>query len=442
MVPPEKIIEEAIAQNVDIIGLSGLITPSLEEMVTVAKEMERANLSIPLMIGGATTSRVHTAVKIEEHFKLDQTVHVLDASRSVTVVESLLGSKKVDFVNNLKSEYAKVRENHTKNRRKKAMLTIEQARANKFQINWTGTDITEPNQLGVQTIEVSTKELIPYIDWTPFFRTWDLHGRYPAILKDEVVGDEAVKLFDSAKKMLKLIDEEAWLEHKGVVGLFPASSEGDDIYIFKPENPSEQLHVQHTIRQQSKKAAGIPNLALSDFIAPVDSGIQDYIGGFVVTSGLGIEDRIAIYEADHDDYNSILLKALADRLAEAFAEYLHEKVRTTIWGYVGDENLQNEDLISESYMGIRPAPGYPACPDHTEKPGLFELLDATRLTGVSLTESLAMQPAASVSGWYFGNSESKYFGVGKIDIDQVVSLADRKGFSLEKMNRWLSSNLH
>jgi 5-methyltetrahydrofolate--homocysteine methyltransferase len=442
MVPPEKIIEEAIAQNVDIIGLSGLITPSLEEMVTVAKEMERANLSIPLMIGGATTSRVHTAVKIEEHFKLDQTVHVLDASRSVTVVESLLGSKKVDFVNNLKSEYAKVRENHTKNRRKKAMLTIEQARANKFQINWTGTDITEPNQLGVQTIEVSTKELIPYIDWTPFFRTWDLHGRYPAILKDEVVGDEAVKLFDSAKKMLKLIDEEAWLEHKGVVGLFPASSEGDDIYIFKPENPSEQLHVQHTIRQQSKKAAGIPNLALSDFIAPVDSGIQDYIGGFVVTSGLGIEDRIAIYEADHDDYNSILLKALADRLAEAFAEYLHEKVRTTIWGYVGDENLQNEDLISESYMGIRPAPGYPACPDHTEKPGLFELLDATRLTGVSLTESLAMQPAASVSGWYFGNSESKYFGVGKIDTDQVVSLADRKGFSLEKMNRWLSSNLH
>lgn len=442
MVPPEKIIEEAIAQNVDIIGLSGLITPSLEEMVTVAKEMERANLSIPLMIGGATTSRVHTAVKIEEHFKLDQTVHVLDASRSVTVVESLLGSKKVDFVNNLKSEYAKVRENHTKNRRKKAMLTIEQARANKFQINWTGTDITEPNQLGVQTIEVSTKELIPYIDWTPFFRTWDLHGRYPAILKDEVVGDEAVKLYDSAKKMLKLIDEEAWLEHKGVVGLFPASSEGDDIYIFKPENPSEQLHVQHTIRQQSKKAAGIPNLALSDFIAPVDSGIQDYIGGFVVTSGLGIEDRIAIYEADHDDYNSILLKALADRLAEAFAEYLHEKVRTTIWGYVGDENLQNEDLISESYMGIRPAPGYPACPDHTEKPGLFELLDATRLTGVSLTESLAMQPAASVSGWYFGNSESKYFGVGKIDTDQVVSLADRKGFSLEKMNRWLSSNLH
>ena len=442
MVPPEKIIEEAIAQNVDIIGLSGLITPSLEEMVTVAKEMERANLSIPLMIGGATTSRVHTAVKIEEHFKLDQTVHVLDASRSVTVVESLLGSKKVDFVNNLKSEYAKVRENHTKNRRKKAMLKIEQARANKFQINWTGTDITEPNQLGVQTIEVSTKELIPYIDWTPFFRTWDLHGRYPAILKDEVVGDEAVKLFDSAKKMLKLIDEEAWLEHKGVVGLFPASSEGDDIYIFKPENPSEQLHVQHTIRQQSKKAAGIPNLALSDFIAPVDSGIQDYIGGFVVTSGLGIEDRIAIYEADHDDYNSILLKALADRLAEAFAEYLHEKVRTTIWGYVGDENLQNEDLISESYMGIRPAPGYPACPDHTEKPGLFELLDATRLTGVSLTESLAMQPAASVSGWYFGNSESKYFGVGKIDTDQVVSLADRKGFSLEKMNRWLSSNLH
>ena len=442
MVPPEKIIEEAKNNNVDIIGLSGLITPSLDEMVTVAKEMERADLSIPLMIGGATTSRVHTAVKIEEHFKQDQTVHVLDASRSVTVVESLLGNKKEDFVKDLKAEYARVREHHAKNRGQKAMLSIEEARANKFEIDWDSTSITTPNEMGLNYIEATTEELMPYIDWTPFFRTWELHGKYPAILSDEVVGEEATRLFNDAKSMLDSIKDEEWLKHKGVVGIFPASSVGDDIHIYDPENPENTLHVQHTIRQQSKKASGVPNIALSDFIAPQETGLVDYIGGFVVTSGIGIKDRIDAFEADHDDYNSILLKALADRLAEAFAEYLHEKVRTEIWGYASEESLENDELIKEKYRGIRPAPGYPACPDHTEKPGLFELLDATSLTGVSLTDSLAMMPAASVSGWYFANENSKYFGVGKISEDQVASLAERKGYSKEKMERWLSSNLH
>jgi len=442
MVPPEKIIEAAIENDVDIIGLSGLITPSLDEMVTMAKEMERANLSIPLMVGGATTSRVHTAVKIEEHFKKDQTVHVLDASRSVTVVESLLGSKKDAFVSNLKDEYAKVRENHTKNRAQKTILNLEQARANKFEINWGETNIAEPNELGVSYVEVSTEELVPFIDWTPFFRTWELHGKYPAILKDDLVGEEAAGLFNDAQAMLKRIGDELWLSHKGVVGLFPASSVGDDIHIYNPEDASELIHVQHTMRQQSKKAAGVPNIALSDFIAPRETGVVDYVGGFVVTSGLGIDDKIKAYERDHDDYNSILLKALADRLAEAFAEYLHEQVRIDIWGYATGEKLANNELIKEKYQGIRPAPGYPACPDHTEKPGLFRLLNATDLTGVSLTDSMAMLPTASVSGWYFANEQSKYFGVGKIGKDQVESLAERKAIDSEKMERWLSPNLH
>ncbi|NRA13104.1 MAG: cobalamin B12-binding domain-containing protein, partial [Crocinitomicaceae bacterium] len=441
MVPPERIIKEAIEQNVDVVGLSGLITPSLDEMVTVAKEMERAGLSIPLMIGGATTSRVHTAVKIDEHFKKDQTVHVLDASRSVTVVERLLGSKKDAFVTSIKEEYVKVRENHANNRAQKTILPIDTARANGYKIDWKETKIVEPNQLGVSYVEVSTEDLLPYIDWTPFFRTWELHGKYPAILTDEVVGEVATKLFDDAKAMLKQIEVDKWLTHKGVVGLFPASSIGDDIHIYDPENAEELLLVQHSIRQQSKKAAGVPNIALSDFIAPRESGVVDYVGGFVVTSGIGIDDKVEAFEADHDDYNSILLKALADRLAEAFAEYLHKKVRTDIWGYAQNEELENTELIKEKYRGIRPAPGYPACPDHTEKPGLFELLDATQLTGVTLTDSLAMFPTASVSGWYFANEESKYFGVGKIGEDQVKSLAGRKDISVEKMERWLSSNM-
>lgn len=440
MVPPERIIEAALKEQVDVIGLSGLITPSLDEMVTVAKEMERANLNIPLMIGGATTSRVHTAVKIEEHFTKDQTVHVLDASRSVTVVESLLGSKKEMFVKELKVEYAKVRDHHAKNRAQKRLLSLADARANKFAIDWSKFEPSTPKKSGLHNVSVSTDELLPYIDWTPFFRTWELHGKYPAILEDAVVGEEAKNLFADAKAMLENIKNENWLEHKGVVGIFPANAVADDVELYAEDG--SLIHKVSTIRQQLQKAKGAPNIALSDFIAPKDIGKSDFIGGFVVTSGIGIEDKITAFEADHDDYNSILLKALADRLAEAFAEFLHAKVRKEIWGYAKDEVLDNESLIKEAYVGIRPAPGYPACPDHTEKIGLFELLEATERTGVTLTDSLAMYPTASVSGWYFANPESKYFGVGKINQEQVRSLADRKGYAVEDMERWLSPNLH
>lgn len=442
MVPPERIIAEAIKHKVDIIGLSGLITPSLDEMVTVAKEMERANLNIPLIIGGATTSRVHTAVKIEEHYKRDQTIHVLDASRSVTVVEKLLGQRKEDFVAEVKADYFKLREHHAKHRAQKEILSIEEARKNKFQIDWEKEEIVQPNFVGVKEVSVQATDLIDYIDWTPFFRTWELHGKYPAILTDEVVGEAASKLFEDAKTMLDRIDKENWLDYKGVVGIFPASSVGDDIEIYADETRQELIHVQHSIRQQTKKAQGIPNHALADFIAPKETGLKDFVGGFVVTSGLNIEVKIEEFEKDHDDYNSILLKAMADRLAEAFAEYLHEKVRKEIWGYDVTESLTNDELIKESYKGIRPAPGYPACPDHTEKIGLFRLLNATELTGVNLTDSLAMLPAASVSGWYFANAQSKYFGVGKIGMDQVKSLSERKEIELGKMERWLSSNIH
>ena len=442
MVPTERIIEEAIKQKVDVIGLSGLITPSLDEMVTVAKEMQRANLNIPLIIGGATTSRVHTAVKIEEHYTRDQTIHVLDASRSVTVVEKLLGERKAEFVAEIKADYHKLREHHSKHRASKEILPIEEARNNKFQIDWDDEKISKPNFIGVKEITVQATDLIDYIDWTPFFRTWELHGKYPGILTDEVVGEEATKLFEDAKEMLGKIHSESWLDYKGVVGIYPAASTEDDIEIYSDETRQNVIHVQHTIRQQTKKAQGIPNIALADFIAPKNSGKDDFIGGFVVTSGLNIDKKILEFENDHDDYNSILLKALADRLAEAFAEFLHERVRKEIWGYDVTESLTNDQLIQESYKGIRPAPGYPACPDHTEKIGLFTLLNATELTGVSLTDSLAMLPAASVSGWYFANSQAKYFGVGKIGMDQVKSLAERKEIDLGKMERWLSSNIH
>lgn len=442
MVAPEKIIQAAIDHNVDVIGLSGLITPSLDEMVTVAKEMERANLCIPLMIGGATTSKVHTAVRIDEHFTKDQVIHVLDASRSVTVVEQLLGGKKTDFIKDIKAEYDRVREHHAKNRAQKQMLSIEQARANKLQVDWENEVIVKPNLLGTKEIIVSTEELIPFIDWTPFFRTWELHGKYPAILKDEVVGVEATKLFADAQEMLKAVANENWLEHRGIIGIYPANAVGDDIIIYDPNDETQPISTQCTMRQQSKKAAGVPNIALADFIAPLDSGKKDYIGAFVVTSGIGIDSKVQEFEADHDDYNSILIKALADRLAEAFAEYAHKLVRTDFWGYSKDESLDNDALIKEKYIGIRPAPGYPACPDHTEKVGLFKLLDATNATGVELTDSLAMTPTAAVSGWYFGNPNAKYFGVGKIKDDQVQSLAERKEMELHVMERWLSPNLH
>ncbi|MGB1517923.1 MAG: methionine synthase, partial [Crocinitomicaceae bacterium] len=416
MVPAEEIISKAKEFNADVIGLSGLITPSLDEMVTVAKELEKSELNIPLLIGGATTSRVHTAVKIDGHYSKDQVIHVLDASRSVTVVESLLGDKKPDFITGIKSEYEKVRENHSKNRAKKVLLPLAEAQKLKQKLDWTDYKPKEPNRLGVKEIQVSTEELAPYIDWTPFFRTWELYGKYPEILDDNLVGEEAKKVFDDAQQMLSDIISENWITNKAVYGLFPANSAGDDIEIYDPQT-GDKIATQHTLRQQTKKADGVPQKALSDFVAPKESGIKDYIGGFVVTAGIGVAQRVQIFEEDHDDYQSIMLKALADRLAEAFAEYLHERVRKEDWGYALNESLTNEGLINEEYKGIRPAPGYPACPDHTEKITLFKLLNATDSTGVSLTDSLAMSPAASVSGWYFGHPEAKYFGVGKIGMD-------------------------
>lgn len=443
MVQADKIIQAAIEHQADIIGLSGLITPSLDEMVHVAKEMEHANLSIPLLIGGATTSKVHTAVKIEEHYTKGQTVHVLDASRSVTVVEQLLGPKKEQFVLDLKADYARVREHHQKHRGAKQLVSLEDARKNKLVVEFNERTIHRPNQLGThQIVEMDLAVLANYIDWTPFFQTWELHGKFPRILTDEIVGQEATKLYADAQAMLHKIIAEKWITAKAVYGLFPANSVGDDIQIYADETKSHILHTQHTLRQQTKKAAGQPNMALSDFIAPRESGLTDYIGAFVVTAGHGVEDRVKQFEADHDDYNAIMLKALADRFAEAFAEYLHEKIRKEEWGYGATEVLSNEDLIAETYRGIRPAPGYPACPDHTEKPGLFDLLNATEISGVSLTETLAMWPAASVSGWYFGHPEAKYFGLGKINVDQVEDIARRKAQKKEIMERWLSSVLN
>jgi len=440
MVPFEKIIKTAIEEQVDVIGLSGLITPSLDEMVTVAKEMERAGLNIPLLIGGATTSKVHTAVKIEENYANGQTVHVLDASRAVTVVESLLGPKKADFVANLKTDYAKVREHHEKHRGAKKLLSLTEARKNKLNLNFDDVTCVKPKQLGITPISnFPLEELVDYIDWTPFFHTWELYGKFPEILEDEVVGQEATNLYHDAQKMLKQIIAEQWLEAKAVVGIFPANAVGDDIELYNPAQPNEIIGIQHTLRQQTLKAAGQPNLALADFIAPKSANQPDYVGGFVVTTGIGLDEHVERFERDHDDYNSILVKALADRLAEAFAEKMHELVRTEIWGYANGEHLSNNELIAEKYQGIRPAPGYPACPDHTEKITLFNLLDATNHTGVSLTESLAMTPASSVSGWYFGHPEAKYFGLGKITEEQVTDLAKRKSESAEVMTRWLSS---
>ncbi len=441
MVPSERIIAEAIKHNVNAIGLSGLITPSLDEMVTVAKEMERAGLNIPLLIGGATTSRIHTAVKIDEHYKRGQAVHVLDASRAVTVVGKLLGEDKDAYIKDIQEEYARMRDHHSKKRADKDVLSYEDALQNKFPIDWQNFEPVQPKFTGVKVMDnLDLAEIVPYIDWTPFFQTWELHGKFPAILTDEVVGEEATKLYADALQMLDKIVAEKWLTAKAVIGLWKANAIDDDIEIYN--NEGEVIGNFHMMRQQQKKAEGAYNMSLADFIAPKNLGITDYMGGFAVTAGLGIEPYIEQFEKDHDDYNSILLKALADRFAEAATEYMHYKVRTDFWGYASDENLSNEDLIKEKYKGIRPAPGYPACPDHTEKPELFRLLNATENIGISLTDSLAMYPASSVSGWYFGNPQSKYFGVGRIEKDQVESYAKRKKQSLAFIEKWLSPNLN
>lgn len=439
MVPPEKIIETAVKEQVDIIGLSGLITPSLDEMVYLAKELERLNINIPIMIGGATTSRAHTAVKIAPEYS-DTVVHVNDASRAVTVAGNLLNANKIDYAKDIRQEYDKLREGYLNRSREKDFLSIADARKNKFKIDWDAYTPYVPKQLGVQTIYPKLEELVPYIDWTPFFQTWDLHGKYPAILTDNVVGEQAQSLFDDAQKMLQQIVDENWFEAKGIFGIFPANTVNDDDIALSDE-AGEPLVTFLSLRQQSQKTKGAPNIALADFVAPVESGKQDYMGAFCVTTGFGVDEKAAEFEQVHDDYNSIMAKALGDRFAEAFAEYLHEKVRKELWGYAADEHLNNDELIKEQYQGIRPAPGYPACPDHLEKNTIWQLLQVEENIGVKLTESLAMWPAASVSGYYFANPQSKYFGLGKIKADQVEDYAKRRNVSIEVANKWLNPNI-
>lgn len=438
MVPAEKIIQAAIDNQVDVIGLSGLITPSLDEMVHIANELERQNLNFPLMIGGATTSKAHTAVKIDPKYK-NAVVHVNDASRAVGVVSSLLSNRNAEYVSDLKTDYADFREKFLNRQVDKEYISIEEARNQKFKIDWENETISEPKNLGIQLIEnQDLEELIPYIDWSPFFRSWDLFGKYPQILEDEIVGEHAKELFADAQKMLKKIVDEKLLTAKAIFGIFPANSnEQDDIEL----KNGEETFTFRTLRQQHKKSDGKEYLALSDFIAPKTSGKQDYIGAFAVTTGFGTDELAQKYEAEHDDYNAIMVKAIADRLAEAFAEFLHKKVRTEIWGYSNDENLENDDLISEKYVGIRPAPGYPACPDHLEKTTIWDLLKVKENIGLELTESLAMFPTASVSGYYFANPKAKYFGVGKITEDQLKDYAERKNIDLEFARKWLSPNL-
>lgn len=438
MVPAEKIIQAAIDHNVDVIGLSGLITPSLDEMVHVADELQRKNLEFPLMIGGATTSKAHTAVKIFPKYS-QPVVHVNDASRAVGVVSQLLDQNSEQFKADLKADYEDFREKFLNRQVEKEYVPIEEARKQNYKIDWENEIPVKPNALGIQIIEnQDLNELLDFIDWTPFFRSWELYGKYPQILTDEVVGEHATELFNDAQKILKMILDEKLFTAKGIFGIFPANSnESDDIIL---QNDQEEFSFR-TLRQQHKKSDGKEYLALSDFIAPKSSGIQDYVGAFCVTTGFGTEELAQKYYDLGDDYTAIIVKALADRLAEAFAEFLHHKIRTEIWGYAEDENLQNEDLIAEKYRGIRPAPGYPACPDHLEKLTIWDLLQVKENIGVELTESLAMFPTAAVSGYYFGHPKSKYFGVGKIAEDQLADFAARKNIDIEFARKWLSPNL-
>ncbi len=444
MVPTEKILETAIEKNVDVIGLSGLITPSLDEMVYVAREMERRGMNIPLMIGGATTSRIHTSVKIDPQYS-GAVVHVLDASRSVPVASKLASNDektKEEYTRKMKDEYRKLREDHAKRKTAKTIISLEEARRKRFQPDWSSYEAVRPSLIGRKTIDhIPLDDIVPFIDWTPFFIAWELHGKYPAILEDEKTGVEARKLLADARQLLDRIVKENLLEAKAVFGLFPANTVNiDDVQVL--DDAGEHIIATlNFLRQQSKKAPNLPNYALSDFIAPKESGKEDYIGAFVVSCGFGADQLAMDFEQKLDDYNSIMVKALADRLAEALAEYLHLKVRREYWGYAAGEDLSREALIKEKYTGIRPAPGYPACPDHLEKRKLFDLLDVERAIGVKLTENYAMHPAATVSGWYFAHENSRYFGVGKIGRDQVEDYAARKGMSVEKIEKWLSSNL-
>jgi 5-methyltetrahydrofolate--homocysteine methyltransferase len=442
MVPAQKIIEEAKKQQVDIIGLSGLITPSLDEMVHFAKEMEREGFDIPLIIGGATTSRIHAAVKVAPHYS-GPAIHVLDASRSVTVCSNLMSRENRNgYIEGIKQEYEKAREAHLNKKNDKRFISIEDARRLKCQINLNGAMPRKPAFTGTKVFEAfPLEELVPYIDWTPFFHTWELRGSYPKIFDDKYVGVEAKKLFEDAQALLNKVVTEKLLQANGVIGFWPANSVGDDIELYADETRTQLLARIHTLRQQAEKAKNEPYYALSDFIAPKDSGVPDYFGGFAVTAGIGCDELVAQFEKDHDDYNSIMAKAIADRLAEAFAEKMHELVRKEHWGYAKGEHLDTDGLIKEEYQGIRPAPGYPACPDHTEKTTLFDLLKAQDNAHMHLTESLAMMPAASVSGFYFAHPQARYFGLGKINKDQVEDYASRKAMSVETVERWLGPNL-
>lgn len=437
MVPADKILDEAQKQQVDIIGLSGLITPSLDEMVHVAREMKRRGMTQPLMIGGATTSKTHTAVKINPEYD-HGVIYVLDASRSVNVAGNLLNNNRANWIREVKSEYEKISIDFANRKTTKELLPYNKAVENKLALNWSNYQPVTPSFTGIKTFEdTPVKDIIPYIDWAPFFIAWELGGRFPDILTDKVIGEEASRLYADAQEMLKKIESEHWLQPRAVIGFWPANSNSrDSVSLLSNNGP---VHLEF-LRQQSKKAAGQPNLSLADFIAPDNTNLQDHIGAFAVTIQ-GIEPHIKRFEENHDDYNKILLQALADRLAEAYTEYLHERVRKEYWGYAADETLNNEDLIREKYLGIRPAPGYPACPDHTEKYKLFDLLDATNQTGITLTESLAMSPAASICGWYIAHPEAKYFGLGKITRDQLEDYANRKGMDLATAEKWLQQNL-
>ncbi|MGZ4099740.1 MAG: methionine synthase, partial [Bacteroidia bacterium] len=446
MVSCDKILDEAKKHNVDVIGLSGLITPSLDEMVHVAKEMERLGFKTPLMIGGATTSKVHTAVKIAQNYS-GPVIHVNDASKSVPVASSLISNElRADFMAEVNKDYERVREQNKNAQGQNKFISLEEARKNKFKIDWTKLEIVKPNKLGSTVFDnYDLNEIAEYIDWTPFFHSWEMKGSYPKIFNDKERGEEAKKLFDDAQQMLKQIISEKWLTAKAVVGIYPAAQvHDDDIAVYDTEG-KEQIEMFHTLRQQTKKPAGQYNLALADFIKPAgvrSGGVEtDFIGAFACSTGFGIDEHVKKFEKDHDDYKSIMLKALADRLAEAFAECLHKKVRKEIWGYAKNESLKNEDLIKEEYEGIRPAPGYPAQPDHLEKLAIWKLLNAEKTTGIILTESLAMVPTAAVSGLYFANKEANYFGLGKITKEQVEDYAKRKNMDFAKIERWLGPAL-
>ncbi|MGA9359140.1 MAG: vitamin B12 dependent-methionine synthase activation domain-containing protein, partial [Mycobacterium sp.] len=442
MVPAQKILDAAKEHNADIIGLSGLITPSLDEMVNFAVEMERQGLEIPLLIGGATTSRAHTAVKVSPR-RTGPVVWVKDASRSVPVAAALLDDKqRPALLEATETDYAALRERHAQ-KNERPMLTLEKARANRTPIEWDGYTPPVPAQgLGVREFEdYDIAELREYIDWQPFFNAWEMKGRFPDILNNPVSGETARKLYDDAQEMLDTLIKEKWLTANGVIGFFPANAVGDDIEVYTDETRTEVLTTLHNLRQQGEHRGGIPNRSLGDYIAPKDTGLADYVGAFAVTTGLGSQDKVAEFKAANDDYNAILLESIADRLAEAFAERMHQRVRKEFWGFQPDEQLDNEALIDEKYVGIRPAPGYPACPEHTEKATLWELMDVKERTGIELTESMAMWPGAAVSGWYFSHPQSQYFVVGRMAQDQVADYAKRKGWTLQEAERWLGPNL-